>query len=220
MRIADANLLVPALLFGCSTAPAPNPFAGGVLTHTAYVQVVGMPTELAEVAQEGMARGWRTICTGKAGEESTLRLQLPAGTRQSDVDGYFGDLNHMRGSANHLIYHGMPRTKGCDEEPQRSWSEPMPADYQGPRVDPAVIMTGPEGDLRALLPIARLCGIRDPVVRPFRDTDISPRPDFVTADFHSLASSESLSEHPGPALCFLHRSTQTLRAAPPHTPER
>ncbi len=213
MRMADIALLLPALLSGCCTPAPPRPYANGVLIHKAYVQIVGMPTELAEVAQDSMARGWRTVCTGTAGEESTLRVELPAGTREADVEAYFSDFNHMRGSANHMIYRGMPRSKGCDEEPQRVETLPPPADYQGPRVDPAVIMTGPEAELRALLPVARLCGIKDPIVRPFRDTDISPRPAFVTDGAHSLVSSESIGEHPGPAMCFLHRSLPA-RTAP------
>ena len=208
MRRSHDSLLSAALLAACSTTSYPPPYAGGTLTHGAYVQVVGMPTELAQVARDGMARGWRTICTGKAGEESTIRLELPAGTRQADVDAYFGDINHMRGSSDHMIYHGMPRTKGCDEEPRRVESLPPPADYRGPRVDPAVVVIGPEQELRALLPAASLCGIKDPTVRPFRETDISPRPVFVTAGFHSLVSSESMSDHPGPAICFLHRMAE------------
>ena len=107
------------ILMGCAVIAAcapnfpPRPYVEGRLLHPAFIEIAGRPNEINEIKAYASTRGWQVDCEGVAGDQATLRLRFPQGTRQDEIEGYFADITRPRGSKNQMVYYGMQRSRGC-----------------------------------------------------------------------------------------------------------
>lgn len=209
MRLAFSLLLSGlALLPGCRHT-LPDPFFRGVLRYDALVQVAGMPAQLAPLRQHAASRGWEVVCEGISGEETVLRLRLPATTTRVEIDQYFGDPDRPRGNRTSFFYRGMETPQTCDEEPTIITT--LPASGNGAvRLNPRLLAVGPPDTIQRLAKVAAECGFPGAQVRPFQDGDVTPRPENVPQDWFSLLAADEPTTRPGPLGCFVQKQGEEM----------
>ena len=91
-----------------------GPYLNGRLTHAAFIELAGDDHQINEIKSYAARQGWTIDCERRVGDQMTLRLKLPRGTRQSAIEGYFaGDLRHPRSAKSNMIYYPMHKSMAC-----------------------------------------------------------------------------------------------------------
>ena len=171
------------------------------------VEVSGMAPQLAPVRQHAARRGWKIVCTGRAGEETVLRMSIPRGENAAQVRGYFDDRHQQQVSAVRYYQPGTPIPRRCDEATDDSQRLHAPG-FETRVGGLSFLLFGSAPVVRAVVAVARDCGFRRAEARPVTPADVaslrrglSPR-ETVPAGWLVLDAHEDVTRRQGPGLCF------------------
>ena len=156
---------------------------------TVAVDAAGMEPQLRVIREAAGQRSWPITCQGHAGEEAVIRIGVPSGTDQTQVDGFVASVGETA-SVWRELRAGEALRPGCDlDEPKETANFSQRA-----------LAFGNHEELVRLEATARQCGFGNARIRPWIAKDspwLKPRAGWFALD----AGEDSVSRY-GPLMCF------------------
>jgi len=149
----------------------------------------GMEPQLRVVRQEAARRHWPILCEGSYGDQGEVKIDVPAGTPEAEIDSFRELMASVASSYGDAVERVCERVL-------------LAPDVSGPRV--TMLYIGVDKDDEQLLRVARECGYAKAHWRPARVEDMGRykgQPQ-LTKYFFVLDAGEDLLARYGPLTCF------------------